>query len=252
MSESKPEKSKEETQAGFQQAEAAQQLSELLGTSGGAPNAPKNLGQGLSSGVSNIVGGAVGAVGIAVLAPTAGLAMGASQGGLLGGRLTYVCFIVQRMCKGWDLSYLLLVFIICQRSVIILVLQGIVGLTGGAVVGALGAVVAVVGGAIGGVSQVVRGVAAIPASISEPRKGNWWDENEGKWVETDLVAEKAKLEGIPEDDKDVRQKSQIAFFASSLSCTFHSLNSSRLAITIIDTRRPRSRSGIRCRFHCNW
>lgn len=73
--------------------------------------------------------------------------------------------------------------------------------------GALGAVAAVVGGAIGGVSQVVRGVAAIPASISEPRKGNWWDENEGKWVETDLIKERTNLEGIPEDDKDVRQKS---------------------------------------------
>jgi hypothetical protein len=99
MSESKTEKSKEEKDAELkkQQAEAAQQLSELLGTSGGAPNAPKNLGQGLSSGVSNIVGGAVGAVGIAVLAPTAGLAMGASQGGLLGGRLTYGCFIPQGM-----------------------------------------------------------------------------------------------------------------------------------------------------------
>jgi len=165
MSEPKQEKTKEEQYADLkkQQAEAAQQLSEMLGSSGG-PNTPKNLGQGLTSGVSNIVGGAVGAVGIAVLAPTAGLAMGASQGGLFG---------------------------------------AIVGLTGGAVVGVLGAAASVVGGAIAGVSQVVRGVAAIPASISEPRKGNWWDENEGKWVETDLTKEKLKLEGIPDDDKDI-------------------------------------------------
>ena len=45
--------------------------------------------------------------------------------------------------------------------------------------------------------------AALPASISEPRKVNWWDENEGKWVETDLTKEMLKLKGIPNDDKDV-------------------------------------------------
>jgi hypothetical protein len=99
-------------------------------------------------------------------------------------------------------------------------------------VGALGAVVAVVGGAIGGVSQVVRGVAAIPASISEPRKGNWWDENEGKWVETDLIKEKAKLEGIPEDDKDVRQKSDCSLSFVSL-CVAHSILSTLLVLQLL-------------------
>jgi len=142
-----------------QQAEAAEQLEAALSQS-----APKNLRQGLTSGVSNILGGAIGAVGIAVLAPTAGLAMGAAEGGVLG---------------------------------------GIIGLTGGAVVGALGAAAVAVGGILSGVSQIVRGVVAVPKSISEPRKGNWWDEHEGKWVETDLTKEKEKLEGIPDDDKDV-------------------------------------------------
>jgi len=161
MSTEKNEKTKEEKEAELKkkQEEAAQQLNDMLSQS-----APKNLGQGLTSGVSNIVGGAVGAVGIAVLAPTAGLAMGASQGGILG---------------------------------------GIVGLTGGAVVGVVGAAAVAVTSAISGVSQIVRGVAAIPKSISEPRKGNWWDENEGKWVETDLTQEKEKLKGVPDDDKDI-------------------------------------------------
>jgi curved DNA-binding protein CbpA len=50
---------------------------------------------------------------------------------------------------------------------------------------------------------MVRGVAAVPKSFSEPRKGNWWDENEGKWIETDLNEEKSNLKGIPEDDRDI-------------------------------------------------
>jgi len=44
---------------------------------------------------------------------------------------------------------------------------------------------------------------AVPASITEPRKGKWWDENEGKWVETDLTKEKAMLESVPEDNSDI-------------------------------------------------
>lgn len=57
--------------------------------------------------VGNIVGGAVGAAGVAVLAPTVGLAQGAKHGGILG---------------------------------------GIIGVTGGAVVGVVGAVGLAVGG----------------------------------------------------------------------------------------------------------
>ena len=56
MSEPKQEKTKEEQYADLkkQQAEAAQQLSEMLGSSGG-PNTPKNLGQGLTSGDYTII-----------------------------------------------------------------------------------------------------------------------------------------------------------------------------------------------------
>ncbi len=68
---------------------------------------PKNFREGVSSGVSNILAGAVGAAGIAVLAPTLGLAAGLQAGGILG---------------------------------------GIVGVTGGAVVGALGAAAFAIGG----------------------------------------------------------------------------------------------------------
>jgi hypothetical protein len=103
-----PKKTPEEEQAEKaeelkkQQEEATQQLEALLKSSN-----PKNLGQGLKRGAGNIIGGALGAAGIVVLAPTAGLAVGAKEGGILG---------------------------------------GIVGLTGGAVIGVLGgAVVAVAG-----------------------------------------------------------------------------------------------------------
>jgi hypothetical protein len=44
----------------------------------------------------------------------------------------------------------------------------------------------------------------VPSSITEPRKGKWWDENEGKWIETNLENEKEGLKGIPDDNSDVR------------------------------------------------
>ena len=60
---------------------------------------------------------------------------------------------------------------------------------------------------------------AVPASITEPRKGKWWDENEGKWVETDLTKEKAMLESVPEDNSDVSSApSFIILHHSSLIC----------------------------------
>ena len=51
---------------------------------------PKHLGYGLASGVSNIVAGAVGAVGIVILAPVMGTAVGAKQGGIVGGTVGLV------------------------------------------------------------------------------------------------------------------------------------------------------------------
>ena len=82
--------------------EALKQINAILDTS-----RPKNFQEGFGSGVGTILQGAVGAVGIAVLAPTIGLAAGAKQGGILG---------------------------------------AVVGVTGGAVVGLLGAGALAVGG----------------------------------------------------------------------------------------------------------
>jgi len=144
--------------------EASAQLESILSTS-----RPKNLQQGLGRGVGNIVAGAVGAAGVAVILPTAGLAMGMRQGGILG---------------------------------------GIVGVTGGAVVGVLGAAALAVGGVLSGVTQVVRGVVAVPQSIIAPRQGKWWNETEGKWVLTNMDEEAKSLEGVPEDDDDILGKVQ--------------------------------------------
>lgn len=153
-----------------ERAAALQQLEQLLSTS-----RPKNLAQGLSSGISNIVSGAVGAAGVAVLAPTVGLAFGVSRGGLLG---------------------------------------GVVGVAGGAVVGALGAAALAVGGAVSGVAQVGRGVAAVPQSILAPSEGKWWNETQGKWVLTNMNSEKNHLQGVPDDDSDILGKVQEEIDAS--------------------------------------
>lgn len=68
-------KTKEELEA--EQQAAKEQLQAILDSS-----RPKHLGHGVVSGVGNIVGGAVGAAGIAVLAPTLGLGVGAKHGGI--------------------------------------------------------------------------------------------------------------------------------------------------------------------------
>lgn len=125
---------------------------------------PKHLGYGITSGISNIVGGAVGAVGIVVLAPTLGTAVGAKEGGIIGGA---------------------------------------VGLVGGAVVGLLGGAAVGVAGAVQGVTQVVRGAAATPSALMEPRKGKWWNDAEGKWILTNLDNERTAYLDIPEDDDDI-------------------------------------------------
>jgi len=157
-----PENKKSTAQLEQERQEAAAQLEQILSTS-----RPKNLAQGVGRGVSNIVGGALGACGVAVLMPTAGLAVGLRSGGLLG---------------------------------------GIVGVTGGAVVGLLGGVALAVGGAVSGVVQVGRGIVAVPQSIVAPSQGKWWNENEGKWVLTDMEQERQSLEGVPEDDDDILGK----------------------------------------------
>ena len=148
----KEKKTKEDLEK--EQKEAAEQLAQMLKTT-----KPKNLQQGVSRGVGNIVGGAVGACGIAVLAPTVGLASGIRGGGIIGGAL---------------------------------------GLTAGAVIGVLGAAGLIVGGAVAGVSQIVRGVIAVPESITAPKAGKWWNETEGRWMYTDLT----KVD-VPENDDDI-------------------------------------------------
>jgi hypothetical protein len=125
---------------------------------------PKNLTEGVTTGVGNILDGVIGGVGILVLGPTAGLAMGCQTGGIVG---------------------------------------GLVGLIGGTIVGAVGSVAMIVGGAVKGITQLVLGVIAIPESISGPAHGKWWNDVEGKWVETNLTFEMKGLEQVPEDDRDI-------------------------------------------------
>ena len=71
---------KTKTQQEKEAEEAAQQLNQILDQS-----RPKNAIQGTASGVNNILAGAVGGAGVAILAPTVGLAAGTRQAGLLGG-----------------------------------------------------------------------------------------------------------------------------------------------------------------------
>ena len=125
---------------------------------------PKHLGYGIASGVGNIIGGAVGAVGIVVLAPTLGLGVGAKHGGIVGGT---------------------------------------VGLVGGAVVGAVGGVALALGGAVQGLTQVIRGAAATPEAIIAQSKGKWWNDEEGKWVLTNLDEDYQTMLDVPEDDEDI-------------------------------------------------
>merc|ERR1712083_160453 len=35
------------------------------------------------------------------------------------------------------------------------------------------------------------------------RKGKWWDENQGKWIETNLETEAELLSNVPADDEDI-------------------------------------------------
>ncbi|CAB9529212.1 protein DnaJ [Seminavis robusta] len=147
---------KSEEELRKEQEEAKKQLDQMF-----AQSRPKNLPEGLGKGVSNIVGGAVGGAGIAVLAPTAGLAMGLQNGGLIG---------------------------------------GVFGVAGGAVVGVLGAAAIVVSGTVTGVTQIIRGVAAVPSSITAPRQGKWWNEASHKWIATDLPKEIAE---VPANDDDL-------------------------------------------------
>jgi len=123
------------------------------------PKKPKNLQQGLMFGASNILGGAVGGLGVAIIAPVVGCKVGAEKGGFVGGT---------------------------------------VGLVGGAAMGVIGAAGLFVGGAVKGAVDIKRGLEAVPASISAPRKGKWWNQATSTWVYTDIQ----KIE-VPDNDDDL-------------------------------------------------
>ncbi len=50
---------------------------------------------------------------------------------------------------------------------------------------------------------MIRGVAAVPDSVMEPRRGKWWNDVEGKWIFTNLDDESKSLIDVPEDDDDI-------------------------------------------------
>mmetsp|Transcript_5696 Transcript_5696/g.11120 ORF Transcript_5696/g.11120 Transcript_5696/m.11120 type:complete len:549 (-) Transcript_5696:111-1757(-) len=155
----KNDKTKTKEELDTEQQAAKEQLQLILDSS-----RPKHLGYGVTSGVSNMVAGAVGAAGVIVLAPVMGTAVGAKQGGFVGGT---------------------------------------VGLVGGAAVGVVGGVAVAMGGVVQGVTQIVRGAAATPKAIIEPSRGKWWNDLEGKWILTNLDDEKKSLQNIPDDDDDI-------------------------------------------------
>jgi DnaJ-domain-containing protein 1 len=148
-------KTKEELEK--EQQEAKEKLDALLNQS-----KPKNLRQGVGNGVNNILAGAIGGAGVAVLAPTMGLAVGLRGGGIIG---------------------------------------GVVGVAGGAVIGVIGGAALIVGGAVSGVTQIFRGVAAVPAAVTAPRQGKWWNDATHSWVLTDL----SKAD-VPDNDDDLLKK----------------------------------------------
>ena len=125
---------------------------------------PKNLAEGVTSGVENVIQGAVGVVGSVVLTPVVGLAAGYKQAGILGSA---------------------------------------VGLVSGAVAGVVGGVASATGGVVKGAAQIIRGVASVPQSIIAPSHGKWWNDIDGKWVETNLKNEADIISKVPNDDSDI-------------------------------------------------
>lgn len=54
-----------------------------------------------------------------------------------------------------------------------------------------------------GACQIARGVANTPAAVVAPRKGKWWNENEGKWIYTNLEDESKWLDVQSLDNEDI-------------------------------------------------
>ena len=126
---------------------------------------PKNFREGVASGVGNVIAGVVGGVGLIVVAPLAGSALGYQTRGFIGATT---------------------------------------GLLGGTCIGVLGGTFLVVGGSFQGVTQVVRGVVAIPETLTEPPKGKWYSHSTGSWVSTDLS--KISRANLPDNDDDLLKK----------------------------------------------
>jgi hypothetical protein len=71
-----------------------------------------------------------------------------------------------------------------------------------AISGVINAVNIVGGGLVTGVGQVLQGVVATPKAIISPAQGKWWNPNEGRWVETNLLDEERWIttQGSPYDE----------------------------------------------------
>jgi len=125
---------------------------------------PKHVGTGITSGIGYILAGAVGACGIAVLSPVVAAKGGAEKGGVVG---------------------------------------AVTGGVGGAVVGLVQAANVAGGGLVSGAGQMVRGLAATPSALTEPRLGKWWNDAEGRWIYSDLEEDRRWLLTCPTDDSDI-------------------------------------------------
>eukprot|EP00560_Eucampia_antarctica_P002794 CAMPEP_0197836832 /NCGR_PEP_ID=MMETSP1437-20131217/30178_1 /TAXON_ID=49252 ORGANISM="Eucampia antarctica, Strain CCMP1452" /NCGR_SAMPLE_ID=MMETSP1437 /ASSEMBLY_ACC=CAM_ASM_001096 /LENGTH=587 /DNA_ID=CAMNT_0043443329 /DNA_START=75 /DNA_END=1838 /DNA_ORIENTATION=- len=132
---------------------------------------PKNLPEGVRQGIDTFVFGSVGAIGIAVIAPTAMGTIGAENGGCCGALCGVFVGCFCGCCAAMS---------ICAVSV------------------------------CGCCLNVCRGVAATPEAILQPRRGNYWDENEGKWVNIDLNMENEHIKSVPEDDHDILGEARAA------------------------------------------
>mmetsp|Transcript_654 Transcript_654/g.906 ORF Transcript_654/g.906 Transcript_654/m.906 type:complete len:571 (+) Transcript_654:87-1799(+) len=79
----------------------------------------------------------------------------------------------------------------------------VTGFVTGAGVGVVRSVDVGAGGIVQGVGQVVRGVLQTPEAIVSPHKGKWWNDNDGKWVYTDLKEERKWLLAQPTYNEDI-------------------------------------------------
>lgn len=125
---------------------------------------PRHVGEGLVSGIGYMVSGSIAAGGIVLLSPQVGAAAGRTKGGTMGA-----------------------------------ILGGLVG----TIVGAGSAVSVGLGGTFSGMYQIMRGIGNTPASIVQPRRGKWWNRNEGQWILTHLKSDQEWSQGQPLYDDDI-------------------------------------------------